>query len=1011
MAGVFAGIVIIEAVILVPSYLRLEDGLFDDIEGLARALVVTTVAATGETHHESQIHAKALLEAPSVKGVAMTDAGGDLVVAGEPPELKIGPTGGAVWRFRRSADGERYDVAWRAVDDSSHQGIVLRMDSSHVNAELVAFVWRIAGFVLVIAAFVTLITMVVVGRLVLRPLLELRQRLLDDWTNPSDAVLPESGLSRTDELGDVFRAVDALLGRIGNQIREVEERVDERSRELRESEAHMQAIVETIVDAIVTIDAKGIVMHVNPATERIFGHGRDDLVGRNINILMPAPYHEQHDSYLHRYLETGERRVIGVGRETVGRRKDGSTFPLYLAVSELHLDERRLFTGIMRDISDRKRAEQALQQSEGRMRAVMESALDCIIGIDAEGIIIEFNPAAEKVFGYSRDTAIGREMADMIVPPETRSAHRQGMKTFLETGEGPVLGNRIEVAAMRSDGSQFPIELAISVVEGDAGPVFIAYLRDISERKGNELALRSARIRAEEANRAKSDFLAMMSHEIRTPLNGVLGLLGLLRDTPVNEEQRNFVDTARNSAEILLVIINDVLDFSKMEAGKLELEIAPFDLAHIVESTADTLAAAAASKGIAVYSWVVPGTPRYLLGDAGRIRQILLNLVGNAVKFTQEGSVTIDVSMTKHEPPYVALRFDVIDTGIGIPEDRQSDIFNEFTTVDGSYSRKFEGTGLGLAISQRLVKMMGGEIDFASAPDEGSTFRFALELEEAPAGTAVAEPIATELIPTAGNRNLRILLAEDNPTNRMVAKIMLEKAGHWIDVAANGSEAVQAIRAFPYDMVLMDVSMPEMDGIEATSIIRTLPDGKADIPIIAMTAHAMRGDRERILAAGMNDYVSKPATRDQLLAAIARCVSDDKVYMPEPPAEPTLEVAAIFEEAALRRLADETDPIVVPELIESYLTDSKERLDRIVDALASSDLDTLEHETHTLGSSSATFGALRLHYLCRAIEAACQDGDTWRALEMAKTIPDIAETSWTTLSKYLRDVAEPAASD
>ena len=479
---------------------------------------------------------------------------------------------------------------------------------------------------------------------------------------------------------------------------------------------------------------------------------------------------------------------------------------------------------------------------------LFDSIGDAVFVVDSRERLADANPAACEILGLSEATG---KTAVEVLAPDLLACLRGDMASSMEV-DLPERG--------WFDVRVFPLRDRLGRLVGR-----LVSLRDINKQKRAQEDLAEVNKRLAIASQAKSEFLANMSHEIRTPMNGILGMTDFLIESGLNPEQFDFASTVKNCADSLLVIVNDILDFSKVEAGKLILEELPFDPRQTLEAFHKVMAPRAHQKGLAYECQVDSAVPLVLRGDPGRLRQILNNLVGNAIKFTSAGEVSIRVEALEISENGTVLRFLVRDTGIGITPEVAAILFHPFIQADASTTRRFGGTGLGLAISKQLAKLMDGEIGVESGPG-GSTFWFSVRLgRESQLGRAAANRL-----PSPSGRKLHILLAEDNAVNQMMAVRILNKLGHVVDVAANGKEALASLRRNPYDLVLMDIQMPEMDGIEATRRIRDGETVRPDIPVIALTAHAMKEDRERCLAAVMDDYVSKPIQREELLGAIAR---------------------------------------------------------------------------------------------------------------------------------------------
>ncbi|MDA0116537.1 response regulator [Vibrio sp. T11.5] len=523
--------------------------------------------------------------------------------------------------------------------------------------------------------------------------------------------------------------------------------------------------------------------------------------------------------------------------------------------------------------------------------------------------------------------------------------------------------------------------------------------------------LKHARFEAEQANVSKSRFLASMSHEIRTPMNGVLGILNILEESRLTREQKKLVNTATESGQFLLSIINDILDFTRMESNTLRLEHKPFNFRQCVENVVETFKPSAKIRCLDLHCILDGSVPANVQGDENRVKQILHNLIGNALKFTKEGSVTIQVSTEIVEGNQVKIVCRVIDTGVGINRSAMDYLFDEFTMVDQTYSRSQEGSGLGLAICKRLCELMDGSIEAESTPLMGSTFSFSIKLE-------LADQLICSTHQNQSHNKLQvsdvsILVAEDNKANQLVISEMFKRIGVSMDIAENGLRALEMVEQYHYDLIFMDISMPEMDGMETCKTIRSMADEKVrHIPIIALTAHSLSGDKEQFLDAGMDDYLSKPIRLSQLIEKINLFLSDgannsaeksdnleqesqflEQTVSNHPMNQNTQVDLELVDEEVLDQMIEDTSADVLPMLIDHYIQESNARLVKIYQAMEERDKETLEFESHTLGSSSLALGNRVLSNLARKIECMCLENHEQQAFELSEELKELAEKS------------------
>lgn len=644
----------------------------------------------------------------------------------------------------------------------------------------------------------------------------------------------------------------------------------ELSQTSRANEGRLRAILDTAVDGIVTINTRGHIMGVNHAAEQIFGWCSDELMGRNVSMLMPEPFRSNHDGYLANYLKTGVAHIIGAGREVEGVRKDGRQFPMRLAIGHVRLPQEDWFVGFVTDISARVAMEQALTENEAKLRSLVSNipgaAYRCLL--DERWPMIFVSDAIDAITGYPpADFQLPdppRSYADLVIPED---------QVLVQNLDQYLTPFHLEYRIRHRDGRvRWILDTGSCVFDEQGKPQWLdGFLMDITRRKEMEQELFQAKERAEQAAAARSAFLANMSHEIRTPMNAIIGFSDVLMGTALNPEQHRHLSIISSAARSLLHLLNDILDSAKLEKGKLVLESLDFSLPELLDAVLSTLGMQARRKGLALNLNLHPQLADHFVGAPDRIRQVLTNIVGNAIKFTEQGKVDLDV---RPERPGFLL-FRVTDTGIGIAPDRLESIFEPFTQADASMSRRFGGTGLGTTISKQLVELMGGWIRVHSTPGKGSCFEFCLPL-----------PPGRRAEPGAGTSSVRlpalqVLAVDDIQQNLDLLSLLLGKAGHQVSLAHDGLEALEKVQQQRFDLILMDMQMPRLDGLAAARRIRDWQRQQGERPsaIIALTASVLDEDKLAAHDAGMDGFSSKPVDLDSLNREIARVLG---IALPAP---------------------------------------------------------------------------------------------------------------------------------
>lgn len=873
-----------------------------------------------------------------------------------------------------------------------------------------------------------------------------------------------------------------------------------------------RSILASSLDSVITIDASDRVIDWNRQAERTFGWTEQEAAGCQLSeLIIPPRYREAHKAGLRRCRESGEGSVLRRRLEITAIRKDGAEFPVELSLTAVPLDDSLLFTAFLRDVSERA----SDSEYRARMAALVDSSYDAIIGKDVAGTITSWNQGAERVYGYSEEEAVGQTIKLLL--PADSDAEEPEILHAMQTGQRL---EQFETERRRKDQSVVPVSLTVSPIADANGRIIGSSTveRDITESKRQKEELRQAKEDAEEASRTRAEFLANVSHELRTPMNAIIGMTQLALGEQLTDDIRDYVQTANESAHSLLTLLNDILDFSKLESGKFTVEKEPFDLRETIDETVKTLSGRAFEKGLELICHIPPSIPEVVVGDATRLRQVLTNLIGNAIKFTDSGEVVVSVVDRSLGPAGRCLQFTVRDTGIGISADDQRRILEPFTQVDASSTRRYGGTGLGLAICTELLQLMGSRLSVESVVGQGSRFSFDVSLEHQ-AGSRATHPFANSVerlsdipvlivddnatncrvlaetlaawkmrpqtaadasqalemadaardagtpfpliivdalmpetdgyalsrrmakqIPEApqiilmvassdrsefkqrepsagisvylqkpiaqsellvavmtamdvqlGSANdvqqspattlaatRSVLLVEDTPANQKLVTSVLEKRGHQVTIAHNGREAVELFGRRAYDLVLMDIQMPIMDGFQATAAIREHEKAlDQTTPIVAMTAHAMRGDRERCIEAGMDAYIPKPIDVQQLIELVETVSVKPKVTEPDP-SVPGSSASQVFDvESTMRRLAGDKE--LFREFVDYFHEDSPKLLTALRGSLTIDDAAAVQRAAHSLKGLAANFGAQRCAEAALQLEEAGAAGDLQKA--------------------------------
>ncbi len=811
---------------------------------------------------------------------------------------------------------------------------------------------------------------------------EVATKTMDAIQNGTSIMLEFRALTQTGDIqnlwlsnAEVFDIDLAKTVRVG-MVQDITDRVTKEA-EGREHEALRHAITDSALDCVVTVDATGVIREFNPAAEMTFGHTRAEAMGEVFSeMIVPPHLREEYTNGTERYLSADRQDALHRRVEITAQHADGHLFPIELAITPVEVNEQQFFTVYLRDISARVAADKSLQESARNLQAAQRIAGVGSWELDGCKGACTWSDELYTIYGIENGTVEpSREMMMSMVPMDQRSE----VQALIQYHVDRIVPFEVNHTIVRKTGELRYVSARGEPQLAQDGSLlkYVGTIQDQTDLRRSQEELQLAKEEAEAASEAKSDFLAMMSHEIRTPLNGVLGTLRVLGQSRLDDDQRSLIRLATSSGETLNLMLSDALDFAKIEAGRLELEAVPYRPGLLISDIAEFWRPVVEGKGLEFHVTLQPNMPEVVIGDTGRIRQILNNFLSNAAKFTDIGCIKVELGVEPAADGGNCLSLAVVDTGQGISDADTSNVFLEFRQLGHHDHERRGGTGLGLAICRKLSEMMGGSVSFQSEPGKGSLFKCVLPLQ---LGSTDMLPVESENVPhsqkqlqTTAGTVPNVLVVEDNATNQIVASRLLLNMGCRVDCVDDGRQAIEAVARRNYDVILMDINMPVMGGLEATERLRALPTIGPKLRIIALTAYAMDKDIQSVKKAGMDGFVSKPIIGNQLYRALETALKNTEPHVAVQGGGSANEQAeAAIQRETLDELLDEFSPEVQQRLVLSICSDVTKAANAIVRAVQEKDLTEVERRSHTLKGVSGTFGAFALQAQAEDMNVQCR---------------------------------------